>query len=274
MSHIQKILERAEREGAIRPSPVLGSSLSETTLPASAVAADEPVFQLPSMELEPSTAVVGTPTQVTSSRVQSAVMQALVPGSPVNEQYRSLRTRLQQAARGRNINALVVTSPARGEGRTHTAASLALSMAQESERRVCVVDASLRTPQLREVFGLPAGPGLRDVLTERARLEDALIHIAEHNITVLPGGDASPDSELLGTIAMRRIMQALRAQFDRIVIDAAPAIPVTDVSLLTPLVDGLVLVVRAGVTPKHAIHDAISGINSDKLLGVVLNDAR
>jgi polysaccharide biosynthesis transport protein len=147
-------------------------------------------------------------------------------------------------------------------------------MTKEFDRRVCVMDANLRAPQLREVFGLPEGPGLVDVLTERARLEDALIHIDDLNLTVLPGGDATPQPELLGSIAMRRIMQALRAQFDRIVIDAPPAIPVADVALLTPLVDGLMLVVRAGVTPKATIHDAISGIGSDKLLGVVLNDKR
>jgi Mrp family chromosome partitioning ATPase len=147
-------------------------------------------------------------------------------------------------------------------------------MTKEFDRRVCVVDADLRAPQLRQIFDLPEGPGLSDVLSERARLEDALVHIEDLNLTVLPGGDATAQPELLGSIAMRRIMQALRAQFDRIVIDAPAAIPVADVALLTPLVDGLMLVVRSGVTPKPAIQDAISGINSDKLLGVVLNDKR
>jgi non-specific protein-tyrosine kinase len=206
--------------------------------------------------------------------VSAPVLEALRPGSTCADQYRTLRTRIQQAANGRSINALVVTSPGRTEGRTHTAASLALSMTKEFDRRVCVVDAHLRAPQLRNVFGLTEGPGLSDVLTERARLEDTLVHIDELNITVLPGGDAVTQPELLGSIAMRRIMQALRAQFDRIVIDAPPAIPVADVALLTPLVDGLVLVVRAGVTPKPSIQDAISSINREKLLGVVLNDKR
>jgi Mrp family chromosome partitioning ATPase len=147
-------------------------------------------------------------------------------------------------------------------------------MTREFDRRVCIVDANFRAPQLRDVFGLPEGPGLTEVLSERARLEDALVHIDDLNITVLPGGDASAQPELLGSTAMRRIMQTLRSQFDRIVIDAPHAVPVGDVALLTPLVDGLLLVVRAGHTPKPAIHEAISGINSDKLLGVVLNDQR
>jgi capsular exopolysaccharide synthesis family protein len=275
MSHIQKILERAERDGAIRPSPSL---VSEGARPAVATLTPEAVFPLtPAAPAEPIHVPPATSParrRVESTMVRAAVLEALRPGSASADQYRTLRTRVQQAARGRSINALVVTSPGRGDGRTHTAASLALSMTKEFDRRVCLVDANLRAPQVRDTFGLPDGPGLADVLTERARLEDALIHIDDLNITILPGGEATQQPELLGSIAMRRIMQSLRAQFDRLVIDAPPAIPVADVALLTPLVDGLVLVVRAGSTAKPAIHEAISGINSDKLLGVVLNDKR
>ena len=275
MSHIQKILERAERDGSIRPS---APSLStDSPRAAAAVTIADAVFPIVPLDVPTASAPTVTPTarrRIAAGNIQSAVLEALRPGSESADQYRTLRTRIQQAAAGRSINALLITSPSRGEGRTHTAASLALSMTREFDRRVCIVDANLRSPQLRDVFGLPEGPGLADVLTERARLDDALVHIEEHGITVLPGGDAPTHPELLGSIAMRRIMQTLRAQFDRIVIDAPAAVPVADVSLLTPLVDGVMLVVRAGVTAKPTIHDAISGINSDKLLGVVLNDKR
>jgi capsular exopolysaccharide synthesis family protein len=278
MSHIQKILERAEREGAIRPSAALGADTTRATIATVGVTdAVFPIAPVLPVDLPPAPTAVAPAAvrrQVATSEVHPAVLEALRSGSASAEQYRTLRTRIHQAANGRSINALVVTSPGLGEGRTHTAASLALSMTREFDRRVCVMDANLRSPQIRRIFGLPEGPGLSDVLTERARLEDALIHIDEHNITVLPGGEVTTQPELLGSIAMRRIMQSLRAQFDRIVIDAPAAVPVADVALLTPFVDGLVLVVRAGVTPKPAIHEAISGINSDKLLGVVLNDRR
>lgn len=276
MSHIQKILERAERDGSIRPSTTPAETPRATIAPVS-VGTSDAVFPIPAVvaPIAPEPAVVPAVSnrrRVPSALVNSAVFEALRSGSASADQYRTLRTRIQQAANGRSINALVVTSASRGEGRTHTAASLALSMTKEFDRRVCLVDATLRSPQLREVFNLPEGPGLSDVLMERARLEDALVHIDDLNITVLPGGEATTQPELLGSIAMRRIMQALRGQFDRIVIDAPPAIPVADVALLTPLVDGMVLVVRAGSTPKPTIHEAINGINSDKLLGVVLND--
>jgi capsular exopolysaccharide synthesis family protein len=276
MSHIQKILERAERDGAIRP---LGGAPTETPRSAVATMNPEAVFPLPpAMPVEPSYAAPAIAPvdrrRIESTVVKATVLEALRPGSVAADQFRTLRTRIQQAARGRSINALIVTSPGSGAGGTHTASSLALSMTKEYDRRVCLVDANLRAPDVRDVFGLPPGPGLVDVLSERARLEDALVHIEDLNLTVLPGGDATQQPELLGSIAMRRIMQSLRGQFERIVIDAPPANPVADVALLTPLVDGLLLVVRAGATPKPTVHDAIGGINSDKLLGVVLNDKR
>jgi capsular exopolysaccharide synthesis family protein len=272
MSQIQKILERAERDGSIRPS--ITAVPEAPRAPIAGVGTADAVFALSPVATEvlhaPATAVQRR--NIAGSQVNAAVMEALRPGSASADQFRTLRTRIQQASNGRSINALVVTSPSRADGRTHTASSLALSMTKEFDRRVCLVDANLRAPQIRDVFGLPEGPGLVDVLTERARLEDALVHIDDLNLTVLPGGDATTQPELLGSIAMRRIMQTLRAQFDRIVIDAPAAVPVADVALLTPLVDGLMLVVRAGITPKPSIHEAISGIGSDKLLGVVLND--
>jgi Mrp family chromosome partitioning ATPase len=147
-------------------------------------------------------------------------------------------------------------------------------MAQEMGRRVCLIDGDLRSPALRGLFDLPDGPGLIDVLEERARLEDALVQLPEHNLTLLPGGGSTTHADMLGSTAMRRVLQAVRAQFDRIVIDSPAAIPVGDVALLAPLVDGMMLVVRAGVTPRPTIHDALSGLTSDKWLGVVLNDAR
>ena len=96
----------------------------------------------------------------------------------------------------------------------------------------------------------------------------------EHHITVLPAGDpAAHPAELLGTVTMRRMLDSLRSQFDRVVIDAPAAAPLADIGILTPLVDSVMLVVRAGITPKPAIQDAIAAIDHGKLLGVVLNEA-
>jgi tyrosine-protein kinase Etk/Wzc len=147
-------------------------------------------------------------------------------------------------------------------------------MAQEYQRRVCVVDADMRHPELHRLFGVPGGPGLSDVLAGKVALDDALITIEEHHITLLPAGQgASHPADLLGTTAMRRMLESLRSQFDRVIIDAPAAGPLADVGILTPLVDGVLMVVRAGVTSKPAIHDAIGAIEPSKLLGVMLNEA-
>jgi len=138
----------------------------------------------------------------------------------------------------------------------------------------CVVDADLRASQQHRLFGLPDSPGLSDVLTGRASLEEALVTVEEHHITVLPVGSPSAHpAELLGTTTMRRVLESLRSRFDRIIIDAPAATPLADVGVLAPLVDSVILVVRAGVTSKPAIHDAIGAIDAGKLLGIVLNEA-
>ena len=281
MSHIQKVLERAEREGAIRPNAALPMASTVFVTPSDAAMIPPP--PLPALSdsrfvgvdgravtITEEPAPVAPPVRIATPRLDRRLQQALAPGSATSEQYRSIRARILQAANGHTVHTVLVTSARRGDGKTQTAASLSLTMAQERERRICVVDADLRRPQLQSVFGLPAGPGLSEVLAGRAALDDALVTIDDYNLTILPGGAAAAP-ELLGTTAMRRVLQALRAQFDRVVIDAPTATSSADAALLSPLVEGVLLVVRVGVTPKPAIHDAIAALGSDRLLGFVLN---
>ena len=169
---------------------------------------------------------------------------------------------------------MLVTSPGRGEGKSLTVANLGLTMAQDYQSRICVLDADFRSPQQHRLFGLHESPGLSDVLIGHTPLEEALVTIEEHRMTVLPAG-RPPDhpAELLGTPAMRRTLDALRSHFDRVVIDAPAATPLADIGVLMPLVDHVVLVVRAGVTSKPAIHDAVAAIDPAKFIGLVLNEA-
>jgi Mrp family chromosome partitioning ATPase len=112
------------------------------------------------------------------------------------------------------------------------------------------------------------------VLTGNVSLSDALTHLEDQQITMLPAGRASAHpAELLGSTAMRQTIDTLRAHFDRVIIDAPPTGPLADIGILAPLVDRVVLVVRSGVTTKPAIHEAVSSIKASQLLGIVLNDA-
>jgi capsular exopolysaccharide synthesis family protein len=272
MSRIQNILDKAEREGAARRVHALATS-------SAAAVADSPTFIAPQAiaGAEAPSAPVVAPAAgrvVTNVRLHPHLVMAADGGGVAAEQYRALRTRMLHADNGASVNVVLVTSPGRGEGKSLTVANLGLTMAQEHQRRICVVDADLRQPQQDRLFGLSPGPGLADVLACDAALDDALITLEEYQITILPAGTASAHpAELLGTTTMRRTLEALRSRFDCVLIDAPAAIPLADVGILTPLVDSVVMVVRAGVTSKPAIHDAITSIDGAKLLGIVLNEA-
>ena len=98
--------------------------------------------------------------------------------------------------------------------------------------------------------------------------------LPEHNLTLLPAGAAPINpAELLGSTAMRRMLDHLRTRFDRVILDTPPVLPLADVAILAPLVDGSMMVVRAGVTPKPAIENALRAFDSSRLLGVVLNES-
>jgi capsular exopolysaccharide synthesis family protein len=274
MSRIQNILDKADRDGMGRR--VHGLSRLESTVRAGELARAE---SLPFTNLDVgAAAATAVPAPITIRIVTGARLDrrfAVVSSNETTgEQYRALRTRILRRDSGLAVNVLLVTSPGRGEGKTLTAGNLGLTMAQEYQRRVCLAEVNLRHPRFQRLFGLPDGPGLADVLAGKATLDDALLTIQEHNITVLPAGElpARP-AELLGTTTMRRVIETLRARFDCVIVDAPAAGPLADVGIITPLVDSVLLVVRSAVTSKPSIHDAVATFDRHKLLGLILNDA-
>jgi capsular exopolysaccharide synthesis family protein len=202
------------------------------------------------------------------------LVAALAPASIAAEQYRALRTRLKRAESGRSSRVVAITSPVKGDGKSLTSANLALTMAQELQQRVLLVDGDLRRPAIHRLFGLAGGSGLGDVLMNRADLDQALVFLPEHHLTVLHAGvpPAHP-AELLGSATMRRVLDTLRTRFDRILIDVPPVAPLADLHILAPMVDGLLMIVRAGVTPKPAIERALASLDASKVLGLVLNES-
>ncbi|HEY2432314.1 MAG TPA: CpsD/CapB family tyrosine-protein kinase [Vicinamibacterales bacterium] len=271
MSRIQEILKKAERDGAVHRTRALGADLPTAgTSGAGAAALAMPMHAMSTSApaVEP---VEATPVAV---RLDHRLVSALAPQSPAAEQYRSLRTRIKNAEHGRTLRSIVVTSPNKGDGKSLTAANLALAMAQDFQQRVLLVDGDLRRPAIHHLFGISDSPGLADVLTGAASLDDALVAVADHHLSVLPSGPTSSHpAELLGSIAMRRTLDALRTRYDRIIIDMPPVAPLADVSIALGMVDGLLMIVRAGVTPKPAIERALAGLDTNKVVGLVLNDA-
>jgi capsular exopolysaccharide synthesis family protein len=284
MSRIQNILEKAERDGAaMRTSrmvpfeppapPPIAFAAEPAAMPAAPPAA--PAVIAPAAGAGGfGVAPVEDPIVDFTAILNPLLVAALAPKSLAAEQYRSLRTRLAHAEGAGALRTVLITSPQKGEGKSLTSANLALTMAQELQRRVVLVEADLRKPSLQHLFGLPPGPGLSEYLAGAVELKDAMRFVPEHNLTLLPAGAAPINpAELLGSIAMRRMLDHLRTRFDRVLLDTPPVLPLADVAILAPLVDGCLMVVRAGYTPKPAIENALRAFDSSRLLGVVLNES-
>jgi capsular exopolysaccharide synthesis family protein len=271
MSRIQEILKKAERDGAVHRTRGVAGTSGAT---AEAVV-ERPAFVMPEPVSVAAAAPVAAPhIRQVSVGLDPRLVAAAAPQSLAAEQYRSLRTRVTRAENGRAFRTIIITSPNKGDGKSLTAANLALTMAQEFQQRVLLLDADMRRPSVHRLFGISETPGLSDVLMGGATIDDALVAVAEHRLTVLPSGIIpTHPAELLGSAAMRRMLDTLRTRFDRILIDMPPVAPLADVAIASPMVDGVLMIVRAGVTPKPAIERALSGLDMSKVLGLVLNDA-
>lgn len=277
MSRIQDILDKAERDGTARRTRALSEEPAGPTpvappprLHAERIAPVE-TPEPPRRAWTPPPVAAQTPVQAV---LDPHLVAAIQPASLAAEQYRSLRTRIKRAENGRAVRAIVVTSPAKGDGKSLTAANLALTMAQEFQQRVLLLDADLRRPSVHRLFGVPDGPGLSDVLIGAAELDHALVALPDHHLTLLPAGTPpSHPAELLGSATMRRVLDVLRTRFDRILIDMPPVAPLADLHIVAPMADGVLMIVRAGVTPKPAIERALSGLDLSKVLGLVLNES-
>jgi protein-tyrosine kinase len=280
MSRIQDILSKAERDGTARRTRALGSNGPAAAAVAPAPRTDFAPAPPPSWTPEPaapSAAVADDDAagrRVPIARLDPCLVAATASHSLAAEQYRALRTRIKRAENGRALRAIAITSPGKGDGKSLTAANLALTMAQEFQQRVLLVDGDLRRPSVHRLFGVADGPGLSDVLMGGAEPNEAIVTLSQHNLDLLPAGTPpGHPAELLGSAAMRRLLDTLRTRYDRIILDLPPVAPLADLHIVAPMADGVLMIVRAGVTPKPAIERALSGLEPGKVLGLVLNEA-
>lgn len=187
------------------------------------------------------------------------------------EQYRRLAAVLHHAQADRGIQIVMVASALPGEGKTLTAANLALTLAESYRRRVLLVDADLRRPSVHTVFGLPNHSGLTESLRAKEDRRLTLIEVSPR-LTVLTAGRPDPDPMSgLTSPRMRRVLDEARDRFDWVIVDTPPVGLLPDAHLLASMVDGALLVVNAGGTPYQATQKAVQAIGPDRVLGVVLN---
>ena len=311
MSRIQEILAKAERDGTTRrtqadtfapqapvpftpapthaaaPAPsapvtqrVDGSSALDPFSPANVATTTSTLAPAPAPVVPSLAAVASQAAQVTEPRTAIATLHPLLvaainPHSPVAEQYRTLRSRISHREESVTIRTLVVTSPGPGDGKSITVANLALTMAQEHQRRVVLVDADFRGSSIHSLFGLPGTPGLAELLAGEATLDDVMVQLPDYRLTIIPAGRTPQfPTELLSSSLMRRVVDTLRSRFDKVLFDMPAVTPLADVATFAPMADGVLMVVRAGVTQRPALNDALNIFDEEKVLGLVLNDTK
>ena len=287
MSRLQRAVEKAEREGRLtwtRPVEAQQQATAVEDPPAPAPA--RPQSPPASFHVDPPAdlgdwraslrplddTVLDDDTVADAVSLSPLFVAATEPGSPAAEQYRLLRTRLESRDGSARTQLLLVTSPRLGDGKTTTSSNLALTLAREFQHRVILVEADLRRPTLAQRFGVSAPRGLVDVLLGGLPLDEAIIPIPGHHLSLLPAGEEGTRStELLASSMMQRAIDELRSRFDRIIVDAPP-VALADTHILTRMADGVIVVVRAGVTPRPALERALAAIDRERLLGLVLNE--
>lgn len=196
-------------------------------------------------------------------------------GSQVSaaEGYRYARTRLMRLQAERGVRSVVVSSASRHDGKTLTVANLGLSYVQLPETRILLVDADLRRTGLSQLLGLPASPGLVDILSGRANYEKAIVATEVRNLYAVAAGSAliSPPELFEGT-RWKEFIRWAGEYFKIILVDSPPILPLADFDLIAAGCDGVLVLVRAGSTQRDLLKKAGSLIDSNKCLGLVVND--
>lgn len=200
------------------------------------------------------------------------------PASPVTEQYRKLKSLLVKLTkRGTEQNCMMITSTVGGEGKTLTALNLAVTLAQEYDHTVLLIEADVRRPTILRYLGLEneKGIGLTDCIQHNVDVGETLIKTGIGKLTVMPAGaPVSNPVELFSSHRMREVIAEVKNRYpDRfVIVDTTPLLPFAEPHYLASIVDSIVFVVRQNYTPFDKVKEALASVKNHNLLGVVCND--
>jgi len=295
MSHIDEALKRASEQAAARAAP---SGQHQAGIPSADVFESPWEFQVdarpagraggngsgavPPVAVATDSAPVATPEplppaerkgeEFAGNRALAERLAATGQMPPRScEQYRRLAATLHQAQVEKSIRVVMVTSAVAGEGKTLTAANVALTLAESYGRNTLLIDADLRRPAVHELFAVPNVSGLSDGLRATAEQKLSLRRVSPR-LSVLTAGQPDQDpAGLLTSESMRRIVEEAAAAFDWVVIDTPPVGLLADAKLLAAMVDTVLFVVHAASTPYPVVQRAIEALGRQRVMGVVLN---
>ncbi|MEW6442057.1 MAG: CpsD/CapB family tyrosine-protein kinase [bacterium] len=196
------------------------------------------------------------------------------PGSPLLEIYRRMYRKILFLQQQRNVRSICITSARGSEGKTLTGINLALAMAEDPSRKTALVDCDFRRPQVAGYLGLPLDSGgLEQVVRGEKGLRDVVVPFSgKINLHVFPTspleGDLYP---LLYQGRLTPMFDELKDAYDFVVVDSPPILPILDQQFLSALLDAVLLVVRAGQTPREVIQTALESVDTMNLIGIVFN---
>jgi exopolysaccharide/PEP-CTERM locus tyrosine autokinase len=198
------------------------------------------------------------------------------PDSPIAEEYRRLKSMLIRETKPDFLNTVMVTSAIEREGKSITSINLAITLAQEIDHTILLIDADLRRPMLHEYLGIEVKYGLSDYLTKDIDIEDILVKTGIGNLILLPAGHSVDNpAELLSSQKMRDLINEVKHRYmDRyVIIDTPPILQFADAISMGSLVDGVIFVVKEATAQKKSIENALNLIKDLKVLGIVFNCA-
>lgn len=196
------------------------------------------------------------------------------PCSLVSDQYRTLRTNINFSSLGKEIRSIVITSASHSEGKSTTAANLAIVYAQEG-KRVLLLDGDLRKPTIHKAFALENSVGLSTVLIQQSSLESVIRSTEINNLNIVTSGPLPPNPvEMLGSAAMEAVIEQLMNNYDLLIIDSPPILMMADGQILANRCEGTLLVINSGKTVKEEAMRAKEAIyaSNSRLIGAVLNN--
>lgn len=191
----------------------------------------------------------------------------------IAEQYRILYTKLQHIGAEGGLKVVAVTSAVKAEGKSVTSLNLAYVIANDFKKKVLLIECDMRKPSmLSSQIGREGCSGLSDIIAGKADSGDSVCRVEETSLYLLTcGTNIKNSSELVDSPRLKELLERFSTEFDYVIVDTPPIFPLMDMNIISKLVDGIILIVRAGQTPKKIVLNAVHSISGGRFIGVVLN---
>ena len=213
-------------------------------------------------------------TVFTNKEIDKNMVSLLEPQSFEAEQFKHLRTNILFPVSGKPPRLIMVTSALPDEGKSFVSANLAVSIAQNINEHVLLIDCDVRCPSIHKIFGFGDMPGLSEYLNKDTPLSSFLLKTDINKLTILPGGIPPQNpAELMSSNQMAELLKEIKSRYsDRyIIVDSPPPHLTSETNVIARQVDGIVLVVKAGSTRRELLEELVEMMGKEKVLGVVIN---